>query len=239
HNGVVYVPFGGRYGDCGNYHGFVVGVPASGSTILSVYQTPDSGSGIWGAGGVVVDDSTGSVFAATGNGVSAGCSSVNQNDAIVRLSPTTLALQDYFMPNDWQNNWGNKDQDLGSAGPVLISPSLLFQSGKWGGGVLLNPNTLRGVRGQLFPPPKPPAYSQADVCFGNTSDATFGSFAYAAPFVYVDCEGQGLVALNVNTSTPSFSPCNAACAAPDWHAGAGTTFGPPIVAGGAVWVASD
>ena len=77
------------------------------------------------------------------------------------------------------------------------------------------------------------------MCFGNTSDATFGSFAYAAPFVYVECEGQGLVALNVNTSTPSFSPCDATCGAPNWTAGGTTTFGPPIVAGGAVWVASD
>jgi hypothetical protein len=82
-------------------------------------------------------------------------------------------------------------------------------------------------------------YSQADVCFGNTSDATFGSFAYAAPFVYLECEGQGLVALNVNTGTPSFSPCDAVCATPDWTAGGSNTYGPPIVAGGAVWAASD
>ncbi len=238
HNGFVYVPFGGRFGDCGNYHGFVVGVPISGSTMLAVYQTPSSGSGIWGAGGVAVDDSTGNVFAATGNGVAGGCSSVNQNDAVVRLSPS-LALQDYFMPQDWQNNWCGNDQDLGSAGPLLISPTLMFQAGKWGGGFLLNPNSLGGVDGQLFPTPKPATYAQADVCFGNHSDATFGSFAYAAPFIYVECEGRGLVALNVNTSAPSFSPCDAACAAPDWHAGGGTTFGPPIVAGGAVWVASD
>src|SRR5205823_3779169 len=93
------------------------------------------------------------------------------------------------------------------------------------------------VNGQSFP--SPTNYTQADVCFGNHSDATFGSFAYAAPFVYVECEGQGLVALNVNTGTPSFSPCDATCGAPDWSAGGGTTFGPPIVAGGAVWAASD
>jgi hypothetical protein len=77
------------------------------------------------------------------------------------------------------------------------------------------------------------------VCLGNTSDATFGSFAYAAPFVYVECEGNGLVALNTNTSTPSFTPCGSTCPAPNWHAGGTTTFGPPIVAAGAVWVAND
>src|ERR1700674_5302510 len=252
-NGFVYVPFGGRLGDCSHpnppnpnipYHGYVVGVSTSGIGTLNVYQTPDAGIGIWTAGGIVVDDATGNVFAATGNGIAAGCSSVNQNDAVVRLSPNLL-LQDYFMPNDWQNHWGGKDQDLGPASPLLISPTLLFQAGKWGGGFLLDPNSLGGVDGQRFPTPKPAPYVQANICLGNNSDATFGSFAYAAPFVYLSCEGgtnpalRGLVALNVNTGTPSFSPCNATCASPDWHAGSGITFGAPIVAGGAVWVAND
>lgn len=231
-NGFVYVPFGGRLGDCGGYHGYVIGVPTSGSPTLNIYQTPSTGSGIWGAGGVAIDDATGNVFAATGNAVSSGCSSVDQNDAVLRLS-STLVFQDYFMPQDWQANWCQNDQDLGSAGPLLISSNLLFQAGKRGGGFLLNPNSLGGVNGQLFPSPSP--YSQAEVCFGNHSDATFGAFAYAAPFVYVECEGYGLVALNVNTSTASFTPCNT-CAAPDWSAGGSATFGPPIVAAGAVWV---
>ena len=235
-NGYVYVPFGGKAGDCGPYHGYVVGVPTSGATSVAFYQTPSTGSGIWAAGGIVVDSATGSVFAATGNGVSSGCGTVNQNDAVVRLSPT-LALQGYFMPADWQANWCQNDQDLGSASPLLISSSLLFQSGKWGGGFLLNPNALGGVNGQRFP--SPTGYSQAEVCLGNHAGATFGSFAYAAPFIYVECEGRGLMALNVNTSTPSFDPCPATCGATDWHVLNGTTLGPPIVAAGAVWAAVD
>jgi outer membrane protein assembly factor BamB len=239
-NGYVYVPLGGRWGDCGSYHGYVVGVPTSGSTSLPYYQTPSSGSGIWAAGGLVVDDAvTNNVFAATGNAVSSGCGSVDQNDAVVRLGPTTLAMQDYFMPQDWQNDWCANDQDLGSAGPLLLSPNLMFQAGKWGGGFLLDPNALGGVDGQLFPTPRPASYSQAEVCFGNHSDATFGSFAYAAPYVYLECEGRGIVALHVDTTAKTFVPCDSTCPAPDWHALSGTTFGPPIVAGGAVWAASD
>ena len=53
----------------------------------------------------------------------------------------------------------------------------------------------------------------------------------------MECNGHGLVALKINTSTPSFSGCGATCAAPSWNSGGSTTFGPPIVAGGAVWVA--
>jgi PQQ-like domain len=233
-NGRVYVPFGGRIGDCGQYSGWVVGVHTDGTTSLDVYKTAGFGSGMWSAGGVAVDGG-GNVYGATGNGVAGGCAAANQNDAVVRLS-STLALQDWFMPNDWQNNWCNNDQDLGSAGPLLISPSLLFQAGKRGGGFLLNPSNLGHVDGQLFPAKSP--YVQANVCHNNLGDATFGSFAYAAPFVYVECEGSGLVALNVNTSTPSFTPCGG-CGSPDWSAGGSSTFGPPIVAGGAVWVASD
>ena len=49
-NGRVYVPFGGRAGDCGAYHGWVVGVPTNGSTTLNVFHTPTTASGIWAAG---------------------------------------------------------------------------------------------------------------------------------------------------------------------------------------------
>ena len=243
--GIVYVPFGGRAGDCGNYHGWVVAVPTSGAAIAHWFVTPGQGMGIWAAGGVAIDDSTGKVFASTGNGTGSGCNSPDggvhptfENDAVVRLTPGTLVHEDFFMPPDWQGNWCSNDQDLGSIAPILLSSSLIFQTGKWGTGFLLNPNSLGGLDGQLYPTPSPAAYVEADTCLGNNSDATFGSAAYAAPFIYVECDGHGLVALNVNTGAPSFSPCST-CAAPDWHAGGTSTFGPPIIAGGAVWVASN
>jgi PQQ-like domain len=237
-NGYVYVPFGGRAGDCFDgttpYYGWVVGVPTSGVGSPNVFQTPSGAESVWAAGGVVVDDTSHNVFFPTGNAIP--CAGSTLSDAVVRVSPT-LTTPTFFEPNDWQANWCGPDSDLGSASPVLISPNLMFMAGKRGGGFLLDPTNLGGVNGQLFPPRSP--YSQAEVCFGTHSDATFGSFAYAAPFIYVECESNGLVALSTSTSAPSFSQCNAACAAPDWHAGGTTTFGPPIVAGGAVWVASN
>lgn len=244
HGGFVYVPFGGRFGDCGSYHGYVFSVGTSNGAIDGVYQTPGSGAGFWSGGGVVVDDATGNVFETSGNGVSSGCNAnisggpAFENDAVVRLAAGSVTHQDSFVPQDWQANWCTNDEDLGSASPVLLSPNLLFQGGKHGAGFLLDPNNLGGLDGQRFPTPQPAAYAEANICFGNHHDATFASFAYAAPFVYVECEGHGIVALNVNTSTPSFSPCDT-CAAPDWNAGGTATFGPPIVAGGAVWAATS
>src|SRR5438309_7180628 len=238
-NATVYVPIGGRAGDCFDngipYFGWVIGVPIGGGANY-VWRTPSTAESVWAAGGVVVDDTSHNIFVATSNAIP--CSGATYSDAIVRLTPT-LTSPSFFQPNDWQSNWCGPDSDLGSASPTLISPTLMFTAGKHGGGFLLDPTNLGGLDGQLYPTPKPATYAQADVCFGNTSDATFGSFAYAAPFVYVECEGRGLVALNVNTSTNSFSPCDAACAGPDWSAGGSTTFGPPIVAAGAVWVASN
>src|SRR5256712_363821 len=237
-NGYVYVPFGGRAGDCFDgstpYYGWVVGVPTDGVSSSNVFQPPSGAESVWAPGGVVIDDTSHNVFFATGNAIP--CAGSSLSDAVVRVSPT-LTSPAFFEPNDWQSNWCSPDSDLGPASPLLISPNLMFTAGKHGGGFLLDPTKLGGVNGQLYPAKTP--YVQANVCFGNTSAATFGSFAYLAPFIYLQCEGHGLVALHVNTSTPSFSPCNAACASPDWSAGSGITFGPPIVAGGAVWVASS
>src|SRR5262249_35266367 len=40
HGGYVYIPFGGRAGDCGNYHGYVFSVNTSGGAIGGHYTTP-------------------------------------------------------------------------------------------------------------------------------------------------------------------------------------------------------
>ncbi len=246
-NGYVYVPFGGRAGDCGAYHGYVFAVPTNGGASLSPYITPGQGAGFWAAGGVVVDDSTGKVFETSGNGTSGGCNAnldgtpAFENDAVVRLS-ATVAHEDSFIPQDWRSSWCTNDEDLGSASMFLISPTLAFQSGKWGTGFLVNPQSLGGMDGQLYPTPKPATYSEVDVCFGSHHDANFGSYAYASPFVYVSCEHNsrdnirgGLVGLQVDTVAHTFSNCDATCGAPSWHT-ADISFGPPIVAGGAVWV---
>ena len=221
----VYVPFGGRDGDCGTYWGWVIGVPTAGGLPNEQYRTPSTAESVWAAGGVLVDNSTGNVFFATGNAIP--CSGAVNSDSVIRTASTLGPATSFFQPSDWEANWCGPDLDLGSASPVLISPSLMFTSGKFGSGFLLNPANLGGTGGELF---------RADVCHGINFDATFGAFAYAAPYVYLECNGGGLVALQVNTTTQTFSQCAASCVAPSWIAADGTTFGPPIVAGGVVWV---
>jgi len=184
------------------------------------------------AGGIVVDDSTGSVLFATGNAIP--CAGSVNSDSVIHTN-AALGSPTSFQPQDWQANWCGPDLDLGSTTPTIINPNLIFMSGKYGQGFLLDPNNLTGVDSQVFPARSP--YMGVDVCAGNHSDATFGSFAYAAPRLYLECDYRGLVSLTVNTTAPSFSVCDSTCAAAGtWRAAPSLEFGPPIVAGGAVWV---
>jgi hypothetical protein len=227
----VYVPFGGRWGDCGPYHGWVAGVPTNGTPLDEVYQTVSTGEGVWAAGGVVVDDSTNNVFFATGNAIP--CSGAQESDSIIRTN-SVLGSPTKFQPADWAANWCGPDSDLGSVSPVLISPSLMFTTGKYGQGFLLNPANLGGTNGQLYPPANP--YNGVDVCFGTHADAAFASVSYASGRVYIPCENNGIVSLSINAGAPSFSSCDSACnAAGTWHTSGVGTVGPAIIAGGAVW----
>ena len=44
-NSKVYVSYGGLFGDCSDYHGYVVGFPVSGTGPVSTYETPTARQG--------------------------------------------------------------------------------------------------------------------------------------------------------------------------------------------------
>jgi outer membrane protein assembly factor BamB len=211
--GMLYVPYGGRAGDCCGYHGYVVGVTAAIGTPVINYHTPfTSGeAGMWSSGGVAID-SSGNVFVSTGNG-----SSTTTNDygnSVLKLSPS-LSLISSWAPSNWAS-LSSSDTDIGSTGPTLIGTSLVFQSGKNGVGYLLNQSALGGINGEVY---------KASVCPGIES---MGGHAYASGYIYMPCEN-GLYALKLAGSgtTSTFTTV--------WSH-TGITAGPPIVAGGAVWV---
>jgi hypothetical protein len=126
---------------------------------------------------------------------------------VIKLSPKLKQTDFYRASNSPQLN--QTDTDLGSVGPTLLGGNRMFVIGKEGLGLILSTTHLGGTGGQLF---------SQDVCSGGA----FGGLAYQAPFVYVPCT-DGLHALRVNGN--SFSSA--------WHAG--SSAGPPIVAGGVVW----
>jgi outer membrane protein assembly factor BamB len=143
---MVYVAFGGLYGDCGNYRGTIVASRTDGSGDLLSYRVPTAReAGIWAAAGPAVD-SAGSIYVSVGNGAEV-LGDWDHSDSVLRLSPT-LQLQDGFAPKQWRQD-NARDADLGSLGPVLLPGDLIFIAGKSGTGYTLNANALGGVGGQI------------------------------------------------------------------------------------------
>ena len=64
-NGIVYVPYSGYFGDCGPYHGWVVGVHINNPSNVGAWATEAEGGGIWGHAGVASDGTN--MFVITGN----------------------------------------------------------------------------------------------------------------------------------------------------------------------------
>jgi len=204
--GIVYVPYGGLLGDCGQYHGWVVGAPVSGGATIA-YQVPcHRECGLWAPGGPTVD-ATGDLWVASGNGDST--TSFDYGNAVLRLSPD-LKLRDWFAPTDWAS-LNRSDQDLGSISPVLLENGLVWISGKGATGYLLRQDHLGHIGGQA---------AAAAAC------SSFGGTAYAPPTLYIACSGE-VLAVRADASGRSFSV--------RWKQSYDSP-GAPVVADGAVWV---
>ncbi|HEY1607823.1 MAG TPA: PQQ-binding-like beta-propeller repeat protein, partial [Paraburkholderia sp.] len=63
--GRLFVPYGGHYGDCGDYHGWVVGLRLDKPDVFGAWKTRGSKRGIWAPGGIAAAD--GGLFVTTGN----------------------------------------------------------------------------------------------------------------------------------------------------------------------------
>ena len=158
--GMVYIAYGGLYGDCGNYHGMVVASRTDGSGPLISFQVPTQREGgIWAAAGPSID-AAGQLYISVGNGAEVA-GAWDHSDSVLRLSPT-LELQDGFAPDQWRQD-NLTDADLGSLAPVLFSDGTIFIAGKAGIGYLLNSQKLGGVGGQLQTRPVCHAYGGAAV----------------------------------------------------------------------------
>ena len=213
--GRVYIPFGGRLGDCGNYHGQVVAASASDpSAPLQTYTTPARQAGIWTPGGVVIG-TDGTVYVATGNGDANGPE--GRTEAVLALSPDLNEL-DSWQASDWKN-LDSRDTDIGSVPPALMQDiGLIFQSGKNGQGYLLRLGALGGVGGEVASGPVP-----------GDCGPVFGGTAYVSPLLYVPCRNH-IDALTISSNPPGFS---LAWRGPDQTGQ--RDVGSPIVAAGAVW----
>jgi len=146
---IVYVPYGGRFGDCGSYHGRLIGVQMSNPSSVMNWATAISKAGAWSIGGVANDGTN--LFVTTGNG--SITSTWGGSEAVIRLQPGPIFSgnpSDYWVPTNWQSLDGG-DTDLGGSGPVIVdvpgaNPShLVVALGKDGNAYLVNRDNLGGI----------------------------------------------------------------------------------------------
>jgi len=208
-SGVLYVPFGGLDGDCGDYSGAVAAVPVAAPSSAAIWATSaKSGSGIWGPSGVATDGA--SVFVSTGNTNSPFPMAWNDanSEAVIRLAAGTPpvfsgAASDYFAPSDPSGcDWycdDTEDADLGSSGVVLFEypgsaahPHLAFAIGKTSNAYLLDRTNLGGLSTGLSE-------------LSGASSQVFGSMAAyttaKATYVVATASGNG----TCNGSTAAFA----------------------------------
>ena len=201
--GEVYVAYGGHYGDCGEYHGWVVGISTGNPSQVGAWATPAQGGGIWGPGGIASDGT--SIFVTTGN--TFGATAWAGGEAVVRLGPGAVfsgAPADYFAPSNWQQ-LDDQDADLGGSG-VSIVGSRLVALGKDGKAYLVDKANMGGVGGAVASTQVSPSEIITGPASYSTSKGTYLVFR---------SEGQGcpsgqsgdLVALAVKDSSVSVAWC--------------------------------
>jgi hypothetical protein len=153
-DGTLFVAFSGHFGDCGNYRGWVVGVPLNQPGKIVSWSTRARGGGIWAPGGIAAVGSE--LFFATGNTM--GASTFGDGEAVFRLAPDLRRSddkRDFFAPSNWRD-LDDADADLGGTGPVPLdmpgaggTRALVLALGKDRKAYLLDRGNLGGIGGQV------------------------------------------------------------------------------------------
>jgi hypothetical protein len=157
--GVAYVTYGGHYGDCDPYNGWIVGIPlnatmATVASLVKSYATPAARAGMWAPGGPSSDGT--SVFMATGNSEANADPTGTLANWKGAYSILRFGGGPVFTPgsaNFWHaisDDMANRDLDLGGTAPLVvddpgITPSkLLVQLGKDGDAYTVDRTNMGG-----------------------------------------------------------------------------------------------
>jgi outer membrane protein assembly factor BamB len=154
-DGKLYVTYGGRGGDCDQYHGVVIEITPSQHAITASWATRAVRGGIWSQGGAASDGS--SLFVTTGN--TTGAQSWGDGEAVLRLRPglaRPTSKANYFTPSNWLA-LDNGDLDIGGTAAIPFTipttpkgtASRILALGKDGNAYLLNGANLGGIGAQL------------------------------------------------------------------------------------------
>jgi polyvinyl alcohol dehydrogenase (cytochrome) len=185
-NGRVYVAYGGLSGDCGVYHGWVVGIDPTGSHPAVSYDvTPDrQGGAIWGPSGPAIDAS-GNVYVSTGNPNNPADPPVDDSESVVKLSP------DLGREAAFRDTRATGDADLATNGVTVLPDGDVFAVGKTDVGYVLRQSDLSEVA------------AIPSVCGGDPDGGN--AYVAATNTLYVPCRGSSeLQAVDLaNNTAPS------------------------------------
>jgi hypothetical protein len=142
----LYVPYGGLYGDCGGYHGWLAAIPTKDPQNPKFWATAARGGGAWGVGGPASDGSR--VYFVTGN--TFGTDDWGGGEAVVALTPSLgFDNQHFYAPSNW-HDLDNSDTDVGGSGVMLLQvggKKLAVALGKDGNIYVLDRDNLGGIGG--------------------------------------------------------------------------------------------
>ena len=146
---LVYIPFGGLFGDCGQFHGWVMGAPISYTSLANnnnynISNSSASSIGIETRGTEQIQRQQlpllsfqvpthreGGIWAPSGPAIDRdgnilvatgnGDSKTNFDfsNSVIKLSPDLGKVVDWFAPSNWADLSGS-DTDLGSVGPAVL-----------------------------------------------------------------------------------------------------------------------
>ena len=199
--GKVFVTYGGRWGDCGPYHGMVVQVdPAPQPTITAHWATRAEQGGIWAQGGASSDGD--SLFVTTGNTTNAA--GWGDGESIVRLRAglaRSTAPADSMTPANWRE-LDDQDVDLGGTGALpLTIPAAggalarVLAFGKDGNAYVADAGKLGGIGGALAVVPVSHGQVITAPAVLQTQVATMVAFRNADGLV---CRGSSLSMLKLS-----------------------------------------
>ncbi len=143
--GRIYISYGGNDGDCGSYHGWVVGVREVGPPHMVSFEVAADGQGgaVWQSGGAPAIDGAGDLYVSTGNAnpdpPQGGPDPKQYTESVVKLSPDLRPLASF------KDTVAGGDEDLSTANPVLLPDNRVFAVGKTDIGYLLRQDTLAQV----------------------------------------------------------------------------------------------
>jgi hypothetical protein len=201
----LFVPFGGHFGDCGDYHGWVLGLPLDHPDAILSWETRARGGGIWAPGGISSDGHD--LFATTGNTFRAA--EWSDGEAVFRLAPDlhrSDAPQDVFAPKEW-HALDERDLDLGGSDPLLLpamagTPPLLLALGKDRRAYLLDRGNLGGIGGGLVVAPVSMTGIRTAPAAYPVEDSVLVAFDGSGVDCPVKREGNGLIVLKIAPGTP-------------------------------------